>query len=491
LAGPLRKVSELNVLSVAAEAYPLIKTGGLADVVGALPAALAAEGIAMRTLLPGYPAVIAALRDVEVVHSFAQLHGAPARILTGRAAGLDLFVLDAPHLYARPGGPYGGPQGDWPDNGQRFAALAFAAAAVARGDMGAFVPDVVQAHDWHAGLVPAYMRYGGDTKAQTVFTIHNLAYQGQFPRSMLATLGLPPQSFTRDGVESYGGIGFLKAGIALADRITTVSPTYAREILTDEGSMGLGEVLNRRAGVLSGILNGIDDALWNPATDAQLASRFSSVDLSRRAPNKAEVQARFGLDRDPGALLVGVVSRLTWQKGMDLLLDALPTLLRGGAQLAMLGSGDHELERGFVAAAKRHPGRVGAWIGYDEGLAHLVQGGADAILVPSRFEPCGLTQLAALRYGAVPVVSRVGGLNDSVVDASEENLASAFATGVQFAPVTREQLEVALQRTLAIWRNPWQWERLQARGMGADVGWAQSAKHYATLFRDLCATRPA
>jgi len=477
--------TELRVLSVAAEAFPLIKTGGLADVVGALPGALAAEGIAMHTLLPGYPAVMAALHDAAPAHSLAQLHGAPARVLAGRAAGLDLFVLDAPHLYARPGSPYGGPEGEWPDNGLRFAALAQAAVVIARGGVDGYVPDVIQAHDWHAGLVPAYLHYAGSPHPGTVMTIHNLAYQGQFPRHMLATLGLPERAFTQEGVESYGAIGFLKAGIALADRITTVSPSYAAEILTNEGSMGLGGVLNRRAAVLTGILNGIDDTLWNPATDVHLASRFASDSLAARAPNKAAVQARFGLDDDPGALLVGVVSRLTWQKGMDLLLASLPVLLGGGAQLAMLGSGDSDLEQGFARAALKHPGRVGARIGYDEPLAHLVQGGADAVLVPSRFEPCGLTQLAALRYGAAPLVAKVGGLADSVVDANAANLASGAATGVQFSPVTREQLESALARTLALWRDPRQWRQLQARAMRTDVGWAQSAQHYAKLFRSL------
>jgi starch synthase len=479
----------MRVLSVAAEAFPLIKTGGLADVVGALPGALAAEGIEMRTLLPGYPAVMAALENAATVHSLAQLHGAPARVLAGRAAGLDLLVLDAPHLYARPGNPYGGPDGEWPDNGVRFAALAQTAAAIGHGAVSGYVPDVIQAHDWHAGLVPAYLHYDGRARPGTVMTIHNLAYQGQFPRDMLATLGLPLRAFTHDGVESYGAIGFLKAGITLADRVTTVSPTYATEILTDEGSMGLGDVLNRRASALTGILNGIDDTLWNPATDAHLAARFSAADLAARVPNKAAVQARFGLDGDPAAMLVGVVSRLTWQKGMDLLLEALPVLLRGGAQLVMLGSGDQDLERGFSEAARRHPGRVGARIGYDEAMAHLVQGGADAIMVPSRFEPCGLTQLAALRYGAIPVVARVGGLADSVINASEANLASGAATGVQFLPVTQRQLDAALERTLALWREPQRWRQMQARAMCTDVGWAQSAKQYEKLLRELARSR--
>ncbi len=479
----------MRVLSVAAEAFPLIKTGGLADVVGALPAALAVEGVDMRTLLPGYPAVLDALADAASVHTIAHLHGGPARILAGRAAGLDLFALHAPHLYARPGGPYGGPDGEWPDNGLRFAALAQAGAAIAQGAVESFVPDVVQAHDWHAGLLPAYLQYSGGPRPGTVFTIHNLAYQGQFPQKMLEELGLPPRAFSSEGVESYGAIGYLKAGIALADRVTTVSPTYANEILTDEGSMGLGETLRRRAGALSGILNGLDDALWNPATDFHLASQFSVASLSQRAANKTALQARFGLAADPESLLIGVVSRLTWQKGMDVLLEALPALLRSGAQLALLGSGDRDQEQAFAEAARRNPGRVGVVIGYDETLAHCVQGGADVILVPSRFEPCGLTQLAALRYGAIPVVSRVGGLADSVVDVDQANVAAGSATGVQFAPVTRERLESALARTLALWHDTEQWRRLQIRGMGTDVGWSHPAKHYARLFRELKRTR--
>jgi starch synthase len=478
-------LAELNVLSVAAEAYPLIKTGGLADVVGALPAALAREGITMRTLLPGYPAVMDALRDGVPTLVFDSLHGGRARIIAGQAAGLDLFVLDAPHLYARPGGPYAGPAGEWPDNSLRFAALARAAAVLALGEAGGYVPDVVQAHDWHAGLLPAYLHYAKRPHPGTVMTIHNLAYQGRFPSSMLATLGLPEHAFVADGVESYGAIGYLKAGIALSDRVTTVSPGYAKEILTDDGSMGLGWILNRRAGVLTGILNGLDVSAWNPATDVHLASNFTESSLAARRINKAAVQQQFGLDADSGAMLVGVVSRLTWQKGMDLLLAGLPALLRDGMQLALLGSGDHAQEQGFVAVARQHPGRVATRIGYDEALAHLVQGGSDAILVPSRFEPCGLTQLAALRYGAVPIVAGVGGLADSVVAANAETIADDTATGVQFAPVTQQQLELALERAAQLWRDPPRWQQMQMRGMATDVGWSQSAQRYAALFRDL------
>ena len=478
----------LNVLSVASEVYPLLKTGGLADVVAALPPALTREGIATRTLVPGYPAVMAALRRAEAVHPFARLQGGSARLLAAHAAGLDLFVLDAPHLYGRPGNPYLGPDGkEWPDNAVRFAALAECGVAIALGSVAGYAPDVVQAHDWQAGLVPALLHYDGTPRPRTVMTVHNLSFQGQFPRALLATLGLPPHAWSIDGVEYHGTIGYLKAGLALADRITTVSPTYAAEIRTPEGGMGLDGLLRQRADVLEGIRNGIDDTVWNPATDTHIASRFDRMHYVRRVPNKAALQARFGLDADPLAFLCGVVSRLTLQKGMDLLLAALPSLAGHGAQLALLGSGDKALEEGFVAAAARFPGRVAALIGYDESVAHLVQAGADALLVPSRFEPCGLTQLCALRYGAIPIVARVGGLADTVVDANEMALAAGAGTGLQFVPVTHQNLEFAIGRAIVLRRDRALWRRMQARAMATDVGWTRPAQRYGAIFRELAA----
>jgi starch synthase len=479
-------VKRLRVLSVASELYPLVKTGGLADVAGALPPALAREGIETRTLIPGYPAVIDALREAEAVHGWPHLHGGPARLLATHAAGLDLLVLDAPHLYARPGNPYLGPDGKpWPDNALRFAALAEGAVAVARGALPGVAPDVVQAHDWQAGLVPALLHYAGTPRPRTVMTVHNLSFQGLFPRELLPELGLPPQAWALDGVEYHGMIGYLKAGLALTDHVTTVSPTYAAEIRTPEGGMGLDGLLRHRADVLTGILNGIDDTVWNPATDVHLAARFDRRHLARRAGNKAALQARLGLDAEPAGVLFGVVSRLTQQKGMDLLLESLPAVLGGGAQLAVLGAGDKALEAGFTAAAAQHPGRVATVIGYDEALAHLLQGAVDALLVPSRFEPCGLTQLCALRYGAIPVVARVGGLADTVIDASEMALAAGTGTGLQFAPVTRGSLQFAIGRALAMRRDAALWRRLQSRAMATDVGWTRPAKHYARLFRAL------
>jgi starch synthase len=484
-------VNERRVLSVASEVFPLVKTGGLGDVAGALPAALARESIAVRTLLPGYPAVRSAVSDAVAVHAFADLMGGPARLLAARVAGLDLLVLDAPHLYARPGNPYLGPDGkDWPDNAARFAALARCAADVARGAVPAFVPHVVHSHDWQAGLVAAYLRYGPSCRCRTVLTVHNLAFQGQFPPDLLATLGLPPNSFAADGVEHYGSIGFLKAGIALADRVTTVSPTYADEIRTAEGGMGMDALLRKRGRDLCGILNGIDLDVWNPGADPHIAARYDVHRLAARAANKSALQARFALDRRPDAFVFGVVSRLTSQKGIDILLEALPALLCNGAQLVLLGEGEAALEEAFVTASRGHPGAVGVVIGYEEALAHRIQAGVDALLVPSRFEPCGLTQMIALRYGAIPVVARVGGLADTVVDASELALASGAGTGVQFFPVAREQLELAGDRVQALARNRATWRHLQIRAMQADVGWARPAKRYAALYRELV-PRPA
>jgi starch synthase len=477
------------VLSVASEVFPLAKTGGLADVAGALPPALAAEGVPVRTLLPGYPDVLAQVSGAGVAHAWAALHGGPARLLAARAAGLDLFVLDAPHLFDRPGNPYVGPDGkDWPDNALRFGALASVAAQLGRGLLPAFAPDIVHAHDWQAGLAPAYLHYAGGRRPRTVMTVHNLAFQGQFPAALLGPLGLPAHAFAMDGVEYFGTIGFLKAGLALADRITTVSPRYAMEIRTPEFGMGLDGLLRGRASVLTGILNGIDTDYWNPAKDPHLAARFDAKSLEHRPANKAVLQARFGLEAQADAPLFGVVSRLTWQKGMDVLLESVADLVALGGQLALVGSGEAALEAGLAAAAATHPGRVGVLIGFDEGAAHLVQGGADALLVPSRFEPCGLTQLCALRYGAIPVVARVGGLADTVIDANEMALVASAGNGLQFAPVTREALALTLERAAGLYRDRATWRQLQKHAMAAEVGWRRPAGQYAALYRELAAT---
>jgi starch synthase len=472
-------------LSVASEIYPIVKTGGLADVTGALPAALARESIEVSTLVPGYPAVIAAIPAAQTVATFDDLFGGPARILGARAAELDLFVLDAPHLYDRVGGPYIDPNGnDWPDNAFRFAALARAGADVGAGAIERFRPDLLHAHDWQAGLLPAYVHYASDSRPATIMTVHNLAFTGRFAPELLADLGLPPGAYAIDGVEYFGSISFLKAGLQFADRITTVSPTYALEIETPENGMGFDGLLRARADVFSGILNGIDDDVWDPAHDPLIAAPYDVERLAPRSRNRAALRRRFALADDARAMIVGIVSRLSWQKGLDLLLEALPRLVERGLQFVVLGAGDAELERGFTAAVAAYPGRVGVYIGYDEAVAHLVQAGAEAVLVPSRFEPCGLTQLCALRYGAIPVVSRVGGLADTVIDANEMALAAGVATGVVFAPPTAAALERALVRTAALFAQPAIWERMQRNAMRTDVSWHRSGSQYARLYRE-------
>jgi starch synthase len=479
-------MTPLKVLSVASEIFPLIKTGGLADVAGALPLALTAEGVDMRTLVPGYPAVLGALEEAQELLTFPGLFGT-ARLIAGKASGLNLFVLDAPYLYDRPGNPYSAPDGtDWPDNAYRYGALGKVAAEIGLGLLPAFQPRVVHMHDWQAGLTAAYMHYSGKAAPGTVMTVHNLAFQGQFPAELVMPLGLPPASFAWDGIEHYGAIGFLKAGLQLASRITTVSPSYAMEIMQPETGMGFDGLLRARADKVSGILNGIDTAVWDPANDPLIVKTYDAANLDARAANKLILRNVVGLSQEPGALVVGVVSRLSWQKGLDLLLEVLPALLAEGMQLALLGAGDAELEARFLAAAESYPGKVGVKIGHDETLAHRIQAGADALLMPSRFEPCGLTQLCALRYGAVPIVGRVGGLADTVIDASEMALASGAATGVQFSPVTSDSLAVALWRTAKLFRDKTAWRTMQKNGMATDVSWRRPAHRYATLYRELC-----
>jgi starch synthase len=483
-------MSELKVLSIASEVFPLIKTGGLADVVGALPAALAREAVEIRTVVPAYPAVLAKLANAQPAHAYDDLFGGPARVIAGNASGLDLFAIDAPHLYDRPGNPYLGPDGlNWPDNAQRFAALARVGADIGLGAIDAFQPQVVHAHDWQAALAAAYLNYADGPRPGVAITIHNIAFQGHFPMSVFDELGLPPQALTIDGVEYFSGVGYLKAGLRLSDRITTVSPTYAREIMTPEFGMALDGLLRTRAAVVQGIVNGIDDMVWNPATDAALPQTYSALRIDMRVRNKTALQTQRGLASGADEPLFGVISRLSDQKGLDLLLQALPGIIAKGGQLALLGSGDSSLEAGFAAAATARPDSVSCVFGYDEKLAHLIQAGADFIVVPSRFEPCGLTQLCALRYGAPPIVARVGGLADTVIDANEAATAAGVATGVQFYPPSIESLTYALNRAFDISRDPAVLRRLRLNGMRSDVSWRGPAKRYAALYRDIA--RPA
>lgn len=481
----------MHVLMVASECYPLVKTGGLADVVGALPAALADQACEARVLLPNYPEAARHAVAGKAVASFTDLFGGPARLLRATAEGkLDLLLLDAPHLFGRAGSPYLGPDGrDWPDNHLRFAALSFAAAAYAANPADEWHVDVVHCHDWQAGLTPVYLAHATATPPPVVFTIHNIAFPGIFPADAVAQLRLPAGLFTPDGFEYYGSLSFLKAGLVFSDRLTTVSPAYAQELQTPTLGMGFDGVLRARAGNFVGILNGIDDSVWNPTTDRLIPATYSSRDLAGKAVDRAALQDHMELDADPAALLFCVVSRMTDQKGLDLLAASLPTLLDGGGQLALLGSGTPALEAIFRAAATVHPGRVGVRIGYDEALSHRLIAGADAILVPSRFEPCGLTQLYGLRYGTIPVVARTGGLADSVIDANVAAMEAGVATGIVFSPIDADGLRHALSRTQALFADKAAWQGLIAAAMRQQVGWSRSAAHYRALYEGVCAAR--
>jgi len=469
-----------HVLSVTSECAPLIKTGGLADVAGALPAALHGQGWEMRTILPGYPGVLAQLKSPETVFEMPDLFGGAGKVVAAQAGGLKLYIVVAPHLFEREGAPYNDATGkEWPDNPQRFAALSLAATRIAADGAGAWRPEVLHAHDWQAGLAPYYLRRDG-IDVPSILTIHNMAFHGLAPASLLDTLGLDRADFTEDGFEYWDQISALKAGLNFATKLTTVSPSYARELMTAEFGMGLDGVLRSRADDLSGILNGIDDVAWDPATDPAIA-RYKTAKGKSRA--KKALRKEFGLGPADGPLCV-VVSRLSDQKGLDLLLEALPALVDRGGQLALLGSGDRVLERQFRAAAEAHPA-ISVHIGYDEALSHRMIAGADAILVPSRFEPCGLTQLYGLRYGTIPIVAYTGGLIDTVISATPMALRMGVATGLQFHPATSDGLARVLMRAVELYRQPKIWGMMQRNAMRQPVGWESSAAEYAALYEQL------
>lgn len=470
----------MRILFAASEALPFVKTGGLADVAFALPAALAELGADIRLLIPGYPAVLDGLADVQPVAELAGLPGqvGSARLVLGKSPnGVPLYAIDCPSLYARPGNPYLGPDGsDWPDNYRRFGALGRVAADWPVRD---WRPEIVHGNDWQTGLAPAYLSLAGGKRPATVFTIHNLAFQGLFPARVLAELDLPPSSFAIDGLEYYGQVGFLKAALWYADALTTVSPSYAEEIQSEPLGFGLQGLLRGRAGDLIGIPNGVDTVAWDPAADPHLPVHYDATRLEEKARAKEALRRELGLGDAPGPLAVAV-TRLTEQKGMDLVLAALPTLLADGGQLAVLGSGDGTLEAAFAEAARRGSGRVAVRFGYDEPLAHRLQGGGDIVLVPSRFEPCGLTQMFGLRYGTLPLVRRTGGLGDTVRDGK---------TGFVFGPATAEALADAWRRAASAFADRRLWRGMQHRAMRVDVSWHRSAERYLALYRSLAPPR--
>jgi len=473
----------VNVLSATSELFPLIKTGGLADVTGALPKTLKPFGVHTRTLMPAYPGLVDLCEAVSLVANM-DLFGETASILSCRKDGLDILLLECPALFHRQGGPYLNENGkDYDDNWKRFAALSLATANIASGCLEGWAPHAVHLHDWQTALAAAYIR-AWNIDTPVALTIHNLAFQGQFPLSVFPYLQLPDWFCDVDCLEYFGDVCFLKAGIACSEVITTVSPTYAREILTDELGMGMQGVLSNRRDALQGIVNGIDDEIWNPSTDSYIPAKYDSKTIGRRRHNNSKIEEKFGLVKTDGAIL-SVVSRLTWQKGVDLLAPLLPGIVDRDAKLVIYGQGDPAIIHLLMEQAWRYPGRIVVHVGYDEADAHLLHAGSDIILQPSRFEPCGLTQLYALKYGAVPIVARTGGLAETIIDANEAAMAARVATGFQFQPGSCDDLYHAIDRALIAFARPTFWRRLQTQAMKADFSWSRSAAQYAQLYNEL------
>lgn len=480
-----------RVLSVASECAPLIKTGGLADVVGALPAALEPLGWKTKVLLPAYPGLLEKIGRGTRVWRDENLFGGPASVVRGKIDGLNVLLLDAPHLFDRDGGPYSAHGHDFHDNHVRFAALSWVGAQIALyGTNDKWKPDLVHAHDWQAGLVPSYLRYAGST-IPTVMTVHNIAFQGIVGADQLDYLRLPSWDFTSESLEYHGLLSTLKAGMVHASRLTTVSPSYAQELTEPHFGFGLEGVVKarRERGELAGFINGVDASVWDPATDPEVVP-YSAQDISGKAENRQRLLQEFSLAEPTGPLAV-VVTRLTYQKGIDLMVEALPGFLERGGAVAILGSGDADYEAALGDLAARYPGQVGLRIGYDEALSHRLYAGGDIVLVPSRFEPSGLTQLYGMRYGTIPVVAATGGLRDTVCDATPENLAAGIATGFTFGDaylggtIDAGGLSFALGRAIDLYGDAEAWSQLRHTAMNAPVGWEQSAAQYAAMFDNL------
>jgi starch synthase len=478
----------MQVLFVTSEIAPLIKTGGLADVSAALPAALHGMGVDVRVLLPGYPQVLKALPQLKFVTRFTELPNFPdVSLLVGALPdGVPLWVIDCPEMYSRGGGAYQDEHGiDWPDNAQRFGLLSRVAALLGSADTPLeWKPDVVQCNDWQAGLTPAYLHFSR-APARSVMTVHNLAFQGVFPSGMAAELGLPKECFRVEGVEFYGNLSFLKAGLYYADHITTVSPSYAEEIQTEALGFGLQGFLTARRADLTGILNGIDTTEWNPAADPNIVAPYDAKNLQGKDANKRELQKRMGLHVNPKIPLFGLVSRFTEQKGLDMVLEIAPHLVTMPAQLVLLGTGDTGMQRTALELSHRYSGQVSTYVGFDESLSHLVEAGADIFLMPSRFEPCGLNQMYSQRYGTPPVVHATGGLIDSVVDCNETTLANGTASGFVFNNGSPLGLLAAAQRAAVAYHDKKKWQVLQRNVMSKDFGWTKSATAYRDIYERL------
>ncbi|MDK9723497.1 MAG: glycogen synthase GlgA [Sterolibacteriaceae bacterium MAG5] len=479
----------MKILFATSEIAPWVKTGGLGDIAAALPPALRARGLDVRVLVPYYPALREAFPDApEVAHAGhlgGLLPGAALRQATA-PDGTPLLLLDFPGYFNRPGNPYLGADGrDWPDNHLRFGLLSRIAAWLgSESSTLDWQPDIVHCNDWQTGLAPAYLQYLPGARAKTVMTVHNLAFQGLFDHASLYELGLPDEAWHLHGVEYYGHLSFLKAGLRHAAALTTVSPTYALEIQTDEEGMGMAGLLRHRADRLTGILNGIDTEVWNPATDVFLKEpyrHYRVTALAAKRENKAVLQRLAGLAVRDDRPLFGVVSRLTHQKGLDLLAEIAATVLDLPAQLVVLGNGEASLEAAFRALAHDRPGECAVTIGFSEAQAHRIEAAADIFLMPSRFEPCGLNQMYSLRYGTPPVVRATGGLADTVVDAADERHGNGFV----FRPATAEALLDAIRRAASAWRDNKRWRQLQKAGMTRDFGWLEPARRYEDIYRAL------
>jgi len=469
----------MRILFVTPECAPLTKTGGLGDVSAALPDALRALGLDVRQLLPGYNDVLSGTAGAAEIARL-QVLGFDLRLLEAGS----FLVVDCPTLYRRDGGPYQDRSGaDWADNALRFAVLSKLASLLAsEASPLAWRPDCLHCNDWPAALAAAYLAFDGGASAASVVTVHNLAFQGNFDAALLGRLGLPPQSFSVEGLEFHGRLSFLKAGLAYADAITTVSPSYAREIQGEALGCGLDGLLRQRREALTGILNGIDTEIWNPATDALITAPYDAARLEGKALNKQALQFRLRLKVDPQVPLIGVVSRLTHQKGSDLVADAMDELVKIPAQFAVLGTGEARTEAALRAAAERYPGRVGVTIGFDEGLAHAIEAGSDIFLMPSRYEPCGLNQMYSQRYGTPPVAHATGGLIDTIEDGK---------TGFLFARPEADALCAAVRRAVDSRRDPGGWRDMQRRAMRRDFSWSAAARQYAALYSRLAMRAPA
>ncbi len=475
-----------KILFVTSEAHPLIKTGGLADVCGSLPKALAELGQDIRIILPNYSAI---KREADVYYkSTLRSNDIDVNLLETRLPGTKVIVwlVDYQPFYGFPGNPYVDTAGQpWVNNAERFALFCRVATEVAMNR--AYLdwqPDIVHGNDWQSGLVPALLSLEANRPA-TVFTIHNMAYQGVFPKSVNINLDLPEPFWTVDGIEFHGMLSFLKSGLAYSDRITTVSPTYAQEIQTSAFGCGLEGLLQRRRDVLTGILNGIDTEHWDPETDPNIPAPFNETKLHRKWLNKAALQEHFALPVEKKTPVFALISRLVAQKGIDLLLDCLHEILELPLQFVLLGDGDKDFEQQLTTAAKRHPEKMAVKIGFNEALSHLIEAGSDVFLMPSRFEPCGLNQIYSQRYGTLPIVRNTGGLADTVADTLPQSMADLTATGFVFDDANPDTLMEAIKRALVVYSQPKHWRQLQINGMGKEYSWSDSAAQYLQLYEQI------